>query len=307
MDLAYRCAPLKYKKRTHFNSFMMDVHKRIFAWRQARQAKGNKGDGDPIVPLAKQLISEAHFLFFDEFQVTDVADAMVVRRLFSELFDMGMVVVATSNRKPSDLYYNGIQRDLFLPFIDLLQAQCQVIHLSSGVDYRKIGKRLTNTYFYPLGEASVKSMEEAWQTVTQDMKVTPITIPVGFERKMDVKEHVGGVARFHFDDLCRRNVGASDYMAVADHFHTVFVTDIPTFTLKDLNIIRRFILLIDELYQNGVRLVASANAEPMQLFVSEQGHFEEVFAFERCVSRLIEMQSKQYLAKIKPQTALDRK
>lgn len=294
MDLAFRCAPQGVKKRTHFNSFMLNIHKRIFEW---NKTKGANSSGDPIPMLTQQLISEAHLLCFDEFQVTDVADAMILRRLFSELFKLGMVVIATSNRPPSDLYKNGIQRELFIPFIHLIQRQCKVVHLHSGVDYRTLGTYLENTYFCP-AEKQKSLMEKAWDAVVQGVPPTPANIEVEFGRTMIVKRQTDGVAWFTFDELCKKNLGPADYMAICANYHTVFIEGIPVLTAADLNSINRLIKLIDELYQGRIRVVISADAPPTKLF-KMGGAYEEVFAFDRCVSRLVEMQSKQYMDQVK--------
>lgn len=289
MDLTFRCCPETFgpKRRTHFNSFMMDMHKRIF---QIKAAQGS-GGGDPIPRLVDDLVQESRVLFFDEFQVTDVADAMVLKRLFSLLFARGVVVVATSNRPPQDLYQNGIQRELFVPFIDMLAQQTQVIELKSGLDYRTMGTYLKDTYFSSATEQ--QALEDAYERTLDGTKPEPLEIEVEFGRTLMVPKASNGVARFTFEELCKNNLGATDYMGLVKSFHTVFITDVPLLG-ADLNVVNRFIKCVDELYQGRVRTVMSAAAPPLELFKGEGG-FEEVFAFSRCSSRLMEMQSKEYI------------
>lgn len=293
MDIAYRCAPMGSKKRTHFNSFMLDVHHRIFKWRQSRSKEEL---GDPIVPLARALASDATFLCFDEFQVVDVADAMILQRLFAELFALGTVVICTSNRPPRDLYLNGIQRDRFLPFIDLLQEQCTVVAIGGDVDYRKLGSMLSTTYFTPLGETASQHMDAAFTSTLRGDTEKPTTITVAkVGREIRIPRAGNGVARFTFDQICRANMSAADYIAIAAAFHTIFIDSIPKLKLDDINAIRRLITLIDELYQSRTRVVISADALPLELFLTgDKGKYDEVFAFDRTVSRLMEMQSQEY-------------
>ncbi|SPQ95978.1 unnamed protein product (mitochondrion) [Plasmodiophora brassicae] len=274
MDMLYDCASVKHKRRVHFNSFMVNVHERIHRWRLSRDTDA----ADPIPPLAHGIGAEAHLLCFDEFQVTDVADAMIIRRLFDVLFEHGIVVVATSNRAPNELYKNGLQRELFVPFIDQLAQRCDVVNLDTDVDYRTVGAQLTGTYFQPDNVEQRRAFLSAFETVTHNAAPEKRDIPVGQGRTLHVR-------------CCVR-----DYAAIAREFHTVFLDGVPHFSIESRNVMRRFIVLVDELYQRKVRLVCLAAALPTELFQrSDNQAYDEGFAFDRCVSRLIEMQSKEYI------------
>ncbi|MFN3889961.1 MAG: cell division protein ZapE [Beijerinckiaceae bacterium] len=292
MDMFFDAAPQRRKRRTHFHSFMHDVHKRIHAWRQEKKAGRVKGD-DPIQPVADALAREARLLCFDEFSVTDIADAMILGRLFEALFARGVVVVATSNVEPSRLYEDGLNRALFLPFIALLQERMEVVRLDARTDFRleKIGG--SPVYYTPPDENAHSQMDRIFYRLTGKAHGEPTSLPV-LGREVSVPEAAEHVARFSFTELCGRPLGSADYLALAENFHTIFIDDIPVMPQHMRNEAKRFINLIDTLYDQHVKLVASAQAPPTGLYTGTEGR--EAFEFERTASRLIEMQSQTYLA-----------
>jgi cell division protein ZapE len=292
MDMFFEAAPQRRKRRAHFHAFMHDVHKRIHAWRQEKKVGTVKGD-DPIQPVADALAREARLLCFDEFSVTDIADAMILGRLFEALFARGVVVVATSNVEPARLYEGGLNRALFLPFIALLQERMRVVHLDARTDFRleKIGG--SPVYYMPPDAAAHLAMDRIFHSLTGKEHGEPTALPV-LGREVRVPEAVGHVARFSFSDVCGRPLGSADYLALAENFHTIFIDDIPVMPEHMRNEAKRFINLIDTLYDQHVKLVASAQAEPTALYTGKDGR--EAFEFERTASRLIEMQSQSYLA-----------
>jgi cell division protein ZapE len=291
MDLFHEAAP-EPKRRVHFHGFMADAHERIHTYRQALKAGTVKGD-DPIGPVADQLADEATLLCFDEFTVTDIADAMILGRLFGHLFRRGVTVVATSNVEPDRLYEGGLNRALFLPFIETLKERVEILRLDSRTDFRleKLGGAAV--YHVPAGPEARAALDAAFKGLTGKAKGQPATVTV-HGRDVAVPEAAGGVARFGFGDLCRQPLGASDYMALARAYHTILLDGIPVMTEAERNEAKRFITLIDTLYDRHVKLVASADAEAPDLYTAETGR--EAFEFERTVSRLIEMRSREYLA-----------
>ncbi len=292
MDLFMEVAVVKRKRRAHFHEFMADVHERIHAYRQALKSGEVKGD-DPIPPVAEQIADETRLLCFDEFSVTDIADAMILGRLFTQLFARGVVVVATSNVDPKDLYRDGLNRQLFLPFVALLQEHVDVVMLDSPTDYRLEKLAGAPIYLTPLGAEADSGMDALWRKLTHG--VTPHTDELEHKgRKIPVRVAAAGAARFSFDDLCMQPLGAADYLRIAHAYGTVFLEGVPVMSKQRRNEAKRFINLIDTLYDNGVKLVVSAEAEPTGLYVSGDG--TEAFEFDRTVSRLIEMRSEAYLA-----------
>jgi cell division protein ZapE len=291
MDLFHEAAP-EPKRRVHFHGFLADAHERIHAYRQALKAGTVKGD-DPIGPVADQLADEATLLCFDEFTVTDIADAMILGRLFGHLFRRGVTVVATSNVEPDRLYEGGLNRALFLPFIETLKERVEVVRLDSRTDFRleKLGGAAV--YHVPADAAARAALDAAFKGLTGKAQGRPATVTV-HGRLVEIPEQAGGVARFTFDDLCRNPLGASDYMALARAYHTVILDGIPVMQEADRNEAKRFITLIDTLYDRHVKLVASAAAEAQDLYTAASGR--EAFEFDRTVSRLIEMRSREYLA-----------
>jgi cell division protein ZapE len=292
MDIFFDGVAVPSKRRAHFHTFMKDVHERIFDWRRRLKAGQARGD-DPIAPLAEALADEARLLCFDEFFVTDIADAMVLGRLFTRLFDLGVVLVATSNVAPDRLYEGGLNRALFLPFLRLLEQKVDICELSSRADFRleKL-TALTTTWFTPAHAAAKASLDRAFRALTGAASGSPTTIEV-FGRALLIRECEGNVARFSFADLCERPLGAADYVEIARRFHTVLIDNIPTLGPEKRNEARRFIWLVDALYDSRVKLIASAQAAPDALY---RGEGTEAFEFARAASRLIEMRSKDYLA-----------
>ena len=292
MDLFFEVTVIRRKRRAHFHEFMADVHERIYAHRQALKRGEVKGD-DPIPPVAAQLAAETRLLCFDEFSVTDIADAMILGRLFAQLFDLGVIVVATSNVDPKDLYKDGLNRQLFLPFVDLLTKHVEVVKLDSPIDYRLEKLAGAPVYVSPLGLETDEKVDDLWHRLTHG--VTPHAEELENKgRQIPVKAVASGSARFTFDELCSRPLGASDYLRIAHAYGTVFVEHIPILDKSRRNEAKRFINLIDTLYDNGVKLIVSAEAEPNGLYIAADG--TEAFEFDRTVSRLIEMRSEAYLA-----------
>ncbi len=292
MDLFMEVAVVKRKRRAHFHEFMADVHERIYAHRQALKRGEVKGD-DPILPVAEQLAEETRLLCFDEFSVTDIADAMILGRLFTQLFRLGVVVVATSNVDPKDLYRDGLNRQLFLPFVALLQENVDVVMLDSPTDYRLEKLAGAPVYVTPLGPDADGRIEDLWRKLTHGVAAHADELE-NKGRRIPVAAAAGGAARFSFDDLCMQPLGATDYLRIAHAYSTVFLEGVPVMSKARRNEAKRFINLIDTLYDNGIKLVISADAEPTGLYVSDSG--TEAFEFDRTVSRLIEMRSEAYLA-----------
>lgn len=289
MDMFFAHAPVAKKRRVHFHAFMLETHARIHAWRQSGEAK--KGDGDPIPPLAAALAEEAWLLCFDEFQVTNIADAMILGRLFGAMLDKGVVVVATSNIAPDDLYAGGLQRERFLPAIDTLKAKLDVLELDGGVDYRRIRIRGMPVYHWPVGARSTAQLEKAFAALTEGATVGPATLDVG-GRDLDLPRAGGGVAFCDFESLCAGARGAADYLALARAYHTLVLDGVPILTPDNRNEARRFVTLIDALYEHRCKLVMAADDAPDRLHPKGDHAFE----FQRTASRLHEMQSEDYLA-----------
>jgi cell division protein ZapE len=282
---------VRRKRRVHFNDFMADVQDRIQKHRQARK-NGEVKEDDPIPPVAKALAEQAWVLCFDEFSVTDIADAMILSRLFSALFASGVVLVATSNVAPQDLYRDGLNRQLFLPFIAILERHAHVLSLDTDKDYRLEKLARTAVYVTPADAAADRALDEAWRTMTRGEPASETSLTIK-GRQVVVPRAADGAARFTFAELCEKPLGARDYLAIAGRFSTIFIDHVPVLGEGKRNEAKRFILLIDTLYDHHVRLVVSAEAQPPQLYVAKRG--VEVFEFERTASRLIEMQSRDWL------------
>jgi cell division protein ZapE len=293
MDLFFVTCPAQRKRRAHFHAFMFDVHERLNHYR-AKLKYGEIPAGDPIHLAAADLAEEAWVLCFDEFHVTDIADAMILGRLFTSLFERGVVVVATSNVEPSDLYRDGLNRALFLPFIDLLEHRMDVVRLEARADFRLEKLIGVNVWHVPADAAATKALDVAWRRLTGGQEGRPVELTVK-GHVVRVPHAAMGAARFSFHDLCEQPLGAIDYLRIAHEFHTLVVDRIPVMTYANRNEAKRFIALIDTLYDAGVKLLASAAAEPAALYQATDGF--EASEFKRTASRLIEMGSTAYLAK----------
>ncbi len=288
MDLFFEAAPVARKWRVHFNAFMIEVHDRLHTIRQ--DAKENGGEADLIAPLARDIADETWLLCFDELQVTNIADAMILGRLFEALFARGVVIVATSNSAPDDLYKNGLQRDRFLPFIGILKARLDVLMLDGGTDYRLSRLRGRRVYHSPLGPAASDALRQAFADLTDGAKGKLDSIEIQ-GRLLQVPRAARGVAFMTFEDLCEKPVGAADYLALAERYHTLILDGVPVLTPELRNETKRFVTLIDALYEAKVNLVCAAE-QPAQKLCTEGPHAVE---FERTASRLIEMQADDYI------------
>lgn len=284
MDLFFDHVPFKSKRRLHFHEFMAETHDRISDARQASK-------GDPIPAVATAIAAQGRLLCFDEFHVTDIADAMILGRLFEALFADGIVLIATSNVEPRELYKNGLNRNLFVPFIKMLEANLDVLHLDAAEDYRMLKLAGRPLYFTPADPSAREQMDEIWQSLTGvDSGETAELVVKG--RRVIVPEAASGVARFDFKDLCEAALGANDYLSIARTYHTVLIDNIPELGPARRNEARRFINLIDTLYDAKVGLAVSAATEVDSIYKEGDGQF----LFERTTSRLIEMRSAAYLA-----------
>jgi cell division protein ZapE len=292
MDLFFQQSLVLHKRRAHFHEFMAEVHERIYGFRQ-NIARGEIADGDVIALTAASIFDEAWLLCFDEFHVTDIADAMILGRLFSKLFELGTVVVATSNVAPEDLYKGGLNRALFLPFIAQIEAHMDVLRLDARTDFRLEKLAGVKMWLVPADARADAALEKAWARMTGNAKCKPRDISIK-GRILHVPCSADGVARFSFADLCEKPLAASDYLRLAHDYHTIMIDRIPVMDYAERNAAKRFIALIDTLYDNAVKLMASAEADPMSLYIAAEG--DEANEFKRTSSRLIEMSSESYLA-----------
>ena len=300
MDLFYSATPEQKKVRAHFHAFMARIHDLVKQWRdgdgRTRKAvfgtahSSKKGGDDPIPPIAALIASEARLLCFDELQVTDIADAMILGRLFEALFEKRVVLAVTSNRAPEDLYKNGINRQLFLPFIDILRERCEVVETAGARDFRLDRMAGAKVWFSPLDDAARSGFETLWSDLRGGEPEEPVALPV-LGRQVRVQRTVGAMARATFNELCGSPLGPQDYLAIARRFHTLFLSDVPTLSPANHHEARRLVTLIDALYEARTRLVVLAEAEPESLYAEGVGAFE----FERTVSRLNEMRSASWL------------
>ena len=298
MDLFFNNTPCAHKRRAHFHEFMLDAHERIAHWRAAddktrkrHKAWSRKTPDDPIPLVAHDLARQASLLCFDEFQVTDIADAMILGRLFGALFDHGVVIVATSNRAPDDLCKDGLNRQLFLPFIALLKERLDVIELCSARDYRLEKLEGAPVYYTPLGADADAAMDAAWTRMISGARERRETLHIQ-GRTLSAPRTARGAARFDFDALCNRPLGAGDYLALVRRYGALFIDRIPVMGPQNRNEAKRFVTLVDAIYDSRAKLVCSAAAEPEALYPEGDGAFE----FQRTASRLMEMRSQGYLA-----------
>ena len=291
MDLFFETSAVVRKRRVHFHEFMADVHERVHVYRQEIK-NGETNELDPIQRTAAAIAEESWLLCFDEFHVTDIADAMILGRLFTRLFELGVVMVATSNLAPSDLYKDGLNRALFLPFIALLERQCEVVRLEARIDFRL--EKLTGvpTWYVPDDAKADAALDEAWRRLAGGHAGAPHELMVK-GHAVRIPKAAMGVARFSFSDLCEQPLAAIDYLRIAHEFHTVILDHIPVMDYARHNEAKRFIILIDTLYDNSVKLLASAQAQPDELYTATEGY--EANEFKRTASRLIEMRSQAYL------------
>jgi len=290
MDLAFETIAVEPKRRVHFHAFMLETHARL---REARA----RAEGDPLEPVAARIAAEARLLCFDEMHVTNPADAMILSRLFDKLLERGLAVVTTSNRPPGDLYEDGLNRELFLPFIALIEKKMEVVQINGPTDYRLDRLGGVPTWHVPNGLRATEALSDAFFRLTDypvedRAKVPSEELDVGGGRALHVPKSLKGVAVFSFRRLCGEPRGAADYLALAQRYHTVIIVGIPVMGREMRNEAARFVTLIDALYEHRVKLLASADAEPAGLYPQGDGSFE----FERTVSRLEEMRSTGYLA-----------
>ena len=290
MDLAFENIAAEPKQRAHFHAFMLEVHERLHAARRDEE-------GDPVIKVAQDIAEEIRFLAFDEMMVTNPADAMIMSRLFTMLIDAGVGIVATSNRPPKDLYKDGLNRQLFVPFIALIEQRMKVVSLNGPTDYRLDRLQGLDTWLVPNGPKATAKLSAAFFQMTDHpvedrAKVPSEELDVGHGRTLHVPKSLKGVAVFSFKRLCGQPRGAADYLAIAQRFHTVILVGIPVMTREMRNEAARFVTLIDALHEHRVKLLAAADAEPAELYPSGDGNFE----FQRTISRLEEMQSADYLA-----------
>jgi cell division protein ZapE len=293
MDFFFETSPVERKRRAHFHEFILDVHERVHAIRQQMKRGEHEGE-DPIRLVAEELAQQAWLLCFDEFHVTDIADAMILGRLFTQLFERGIVLIATSNVAPDDLYKDGLNRSLFVPFIHMLEQHMDVVRLHARTDFRLEKLAGLPVWYVPADAAADAALDDAWRRLAGGHHGAAQALSLQ-GRSLHVPRAFMGVARFNIHDLCEQPLGAADYLRIAHEYHTVILDHVPAMTYDNRNAAKRFIILIDTLYDMNVKLIASAEAEPDALYRSDEGF--EAQEFKRTASRLIEMRSQSYLAR----------
>jgi cell division protein ZapE len=293
MDLFFEASPVQRKRRAHFHEFMIDVHDRVHGFRQKMKVGEYAGE-DPIELTAKALAREAWLLCFDEFHVTDIADAMILGRLFAQLFERGVVMVATSNVPPEEQYRDGLNRALFVPFIHLLEEHMEIVQLASRADFRLEKLAGMRVWYVPADAAADAALDDTWRRLTAGNGGAAQELALK-GRTVHVPRAAMGVARFSFHDLCEQPLAAADYLRIAHEYHTIILDHVPVMTFDNRNAAKRFIILIDTLYDINVKLIASAEAEPDALYRADEGF--EAQEFKRTASRLIEMRSQAFLAR----------
>ncbi|MBT5414603.1 MAG: cell division protein ZapE [Rhodospirillaceae bacterium] len=289
MDLFFEASTVEERRRVHFHEFMIDIHDFIHRWRKERAEEGREAS-DPMPAAAEAVAERAWLLCFDEFRVTNIADAMILGRLFEALFERGVVVVATSNTPLGDLYKGGLQRERFLPFIELFKRKLDLLALDSPTDYRMERLRGMRVYHQPLGPATAEALDRAFADLTEGARAGPQSFEVR-GRVVTTARAARGVARFSFAELCEKPLGAEDYIVIARRYHTIVLSGVPRMGEDERNEAHRFMTLIDALYEHRAKLVMSAEAPPEKLHSGGSHAFE----FQRTVSRLAEMQSAEYL------------
>ena len=291
MDLFYDHSNVTERKHVHFHAFMQEVHRRLHSFREAQKQGKVSESSDPIQALSKVIVDQAWLLCFDEFHVTDIGDAMILGRLFEALFEKGVVVVTTSNRHPNDLYKDGLQRERFLPFIDMINEKLHVLQLDSDIDYRLEKLRQMDTYLSPSGPEATKKLEEDFHELSIGAEPRKRQLEVN-GRIIEIEKSAEGVGFVTFDEMCNKPLGAGDYLALADTFHTLILDGIPKLGPQNRDQAKRFVTLVDALYDYKTNFICSAETPPTELYTEGDGAFE----FERTVSRLLEMQSPEYMA-----------
>jgi cell division protein ZapE len=291
MDMFFEVSCEPRKRRAHFHAFMLEVHERVHAHRQAFK-RGETSQEDPIPPVARMIAKNARLLCFDEFHVLDIADAMILSRLFKVLFEEGVVLVATSNSPPEELYWNGLNRELFLPFIKMLRTHAEIYNLDARTDYRREKLSQVGAYQTPLGKRADAAMGEAWELATAHETAAPLRLHVR-GHNFDIPLASDTCARFAFEDLCAKPLGAADYLELAKRYGTIFIDHVPTLDFAHRNEAKRFIILIDVLYDAGTRIFLSADSGPDEIYRVPAGL--KVGEFSRTSSRLVEMTGVKWL------------
>lgn len=291
MEMFYNASTIKSKQHVHFHVFMNEVHERLHNFREAAKAGKVSLKKDPLASLARIIADQAWLLCFDEMQITDIADAMILGRLFEVLFEEGVVIVTTSNRPPSDLYKDGLQREKFLPFIKLFEQKLDISELDGPVDHRLARLRSMKSFLTPADETTDAELKKYFSELTPGVTAVPANIPLK-GRKIHIPLAAEGVAFATFDDLCDLPLGASDYLKIAELFHTVVLSRIPKLGPNNRNAAKRFVTMIDAFYEAKINLVCSAETPPHEIYTKGDGAFE----FDRTVSRLMEMQADDYIA-----------